>query len=209
MQADLIVLESSVQAVALLDPARAQLLEHLRDPDSAAGAARALGLPRQRIGYHLRELERAGLLQLVGERRQRNCVERLFQATARRYVIGPSAVPGAPPADDLRDRFSSEYLVAAAARLIQDVGALQRLARAADTDLPTLTIDADIRFASPEASHAFATELARSIATLVDKYHDESAPHGRRFRVVAAAHPSLPAASGPSAGTSASPLSTP
>ncbi|MDB4877411.1 MAG: transcriptional regulator, ArsR family [Gemmatimonadetes bacterium] len=190
MQTDLLVLESPEQAAAVLDPVRSRLLEHLREPDSAAGAARALKLPRQRLGYHVRELERAGLIRAVGERKQRNCVERLLQATARRYVISPSV--GQLSSIDIRDRFSSEYLVATAARVVQDVGTLQRLARDAGKKLPTLTIESEVRFASPEASHAFTRDLARAVAALVAEYHDETAQHGRRFRVVAAAHPALP-----------------
>lgn len=192
MQTDLMVLEEPEQAAAVIDPVRGRILEHLRDPDSAAGAARALRLPRQRLGYHIRELERTGLLLAVGERKQRNCVERLLQATARRYVISPSALAaGVLPADAISDRFSSAYLIAAAARTVQDVGTLQRLAREARKTLPTLTIESAVRFASPADSHAFATELARAVASLVAKYNDDEAPHGRRFRVIAAAHPSL------------------
>ena len=63
-------------AAALLDPVRQQLLAQLAEPDSAAGLARRLRLPRQRINYHLRALERAGLLELVEERRKGNCIER-------------------------------------------------------------------------------------------------------------------------------------
>jgi DNA-binding transcriptional ArsR family regulator len=193
VQTDLIVIDNPEQAAAVIDPVRGRILEHLREPDSAAGAGRALGLPRQRLGYHIRELERTGLLVPVGERKQRNCVERLLQATARHYVINPSALAGgALPADAIRDRFSSAYLIAAAARTVQDVGALQRAARDSNKPLPALTIETEVRFASPADSHAFATALARAVASLVAEYNDDEAPHGRRFRVIAAAHPAAP-----------------
>lgn len=196
---DLAVIEEPAQAAALLDPVRAQVLEHLRNPDSAAGAARALRLPRQRIGYHVRELERAGLLRPVGERRRRNYVERLLQATAKRYLISPAALgPGAPSLDAVRDRFSSEYLVATAARVVQDVGTLQRLAANAGKSLPTLTIESEVRFASPAAQSAFASELADAIARVITKYHDSNALNGRSFRLIAAAHPMLPPSTPPS-----------
>ena len=72
MTADYAVVESTDQAATLMDPMRLQILAHLREPESAAGVARALGLPRQRVGYHIRELERAKLLRSVGERRRGN-----------------------------------------------------------------------------------------------------------------------------------------
>ncbi|MBL8987996.1 MAG: helix-turn-helix transcriptional regulator, partial [Gemmatimonadetes bacterium] len=52
------VVRGSAQASALLGGGRRQLLEALAEPDSAAGLARRLGLPRQRVNYHLRLLER-------------------------------------------------------------------------------------------------------------------------------------------------------
>ena len=71
------------QAAALLDPQRVALLRALMDgPDSASGLARRFSLPRQRVNYHLRLLEREGLLELVETRRRRNCWERVLRATA-------------------------------------------------------------------------------------------------------------------------------
>src|SRR5262250_3074362 len=57
-----------------------RILEQLAEPDSAAGVARRLKLPRQQISYHLRELEHAGLVELVEERRKGNCLERVVRA---------------------------------------------------------------------------------------------------------------------------------
>ena len=80
------------RAATMLDPVRLRILELVRDDaDSAAGVARVLGLPRQRVNYHVRELERAGFLELVVERKRGNYVERLFRAKARAWVIAPQA----------------------------------------------------------------------------------------------------------------------
>jgi DNA-binding transcriptional ArsR family regulator len=177
-----------------MDPMRLQILAHLREPGSAAGVARALGLPRQRVGYHVRALEHAKLLRLVGERRRGNYVEQLLQATATCYVVGPRAlgVMGTEPGR-IRDRFSSAYLIAAASRTIGDVGVLRERARAAGRQLPTLTLEGEVRFASPEEQRAFADELTDTFAALVAKYHDGGAERGRRFRIVISGHPALPA----------------
>ena len=62
-----------------------------------------VGLARQKVNYHLRELERHGLVELVEERRKGNMTERVLRATAASYVISPAALaavapdPGAPP----------------------------------------------------------------------------------------------------------------
>jgi DNA-binding transcriptional ArsR family regulator len=177
-------------AAALLDPARQQLLAHLTQPDSATGLARRLKLPRQRVNYHLHQLERAGLVELVEERRKGNCLERVVRATARAFIISPEALgPLGPTAEMVADRLSSAYLIAAAARTIRDLAALEARARRGSKRLATLTLEADVRFASAEARAAFAEELTDALARLTAKYHNDRAPGGRRFRLLAAIHP--------------------
>lgn len=182
----------------MLDPIRLEILARLREPESAAEVARGLGMPRQRVGYHIRALEKARLLRFVGERRRGNYVEHLLQATAACYVVGPSALGAVGPdtagsGAGLRDRFSSGYLIAAASRTIGEVATLRERARDAGKQLPTLTIESEVRFAAPDQQRAFAQELTESIARLIAKYHDAAAVGGRRFRIVVSGHPVLPA----------------
>ena len=136
-----------------------------------------------------------GLLEAVGERKRRNCTERLVRAVARSYVISPSTLGRlAVDPDRVRDQASSAYLVAVAARLIREVAVLRDRAEQAGKKLPTLTLQADVRFASQETQHAFAEELSQVVARLVAKYHDGNAPEGRPFRFVAGAYPAPPEA---------------
>ena len=192
MQAAVDLIQTPERAASLLQPNRLQILERLREPGSAASAAKALGWPRQRVSYHVRELERHGYLRQVGERRKRNCVERLMQATARRYLISPQAlgVLGLRP-EEIEDRFSSAYLVAVASQLGRDVAELEGRARRAGKRLATLTLESEVRFASPQHQQAFAADVTEAIKRIVAKYHDDQAAEGRRFRVVLGAHPSV------------------
>lgn len=192
MTRDVAVLQTTSQAASLLDATRLAILEALRRPDSAAGVARRLGAPRQRIGYHVRALEAAGLLAVVGERRRRNTVERLLQATATVYVVGPTALGPLGASDAIPpDQFASAYLLAAASRTIGAVAALEDRARATGKALATLTIETEVRFATPAAQHAFARELAETLVALVRKHHDADAAGGRAFRFVVAGHPAV------------------
>src|SRR5438034_4190708 len=114
------VLSDASLVAAALSPPRRRILEQLAAaPDSAAGLARCMGVPRQRVNYHLRELERAGLVELVDERRRRGLTERRLRTSARAYVVDPALLGalGVEP-EGLRDRFSSAYVVSAAARVI-------------------------------------------------------------------------------------------
>jgi len=188
--APLLVVDQAAPAASLLDPIRLRILRELDQPDSASGLARRMGLPRQKLNYHLRLLEGDGLVELVEERKKRNCTERVVRAVARSYLISPAAL-GSLAADPERiaDRTSSAYLVATAARAITEVAGQRERANQAGKKLPTLTLHADVRFATAATQHAFAEELARAVGRLVAKYHDDTAPRGRTFRLMAGAWP--------------------
>jgi DNA-binding transcriptional ArsR family regulator len=174
----------------VLSPIRRQLLKSLAEPDSASGLARRLGIPRQKINYHLRELERAGFVELDEERQRRGCIERIVRVTARTYTISHDFLEGlAVNPDSIRDRFSSSYLIAAAGRMVRDVALLRERADSVEQHLATLAIETEISFASPAGFNAFAEELAGEIARLAVKHNQGHSRASRKFRVVVGAHP--------------------
>lgn len=187
---DVSVIDDPATAEVTLDPMRARLLGELAEPASATMLAARVGLARQKINYHLRELERHGLIELVEERKKGNVTERLLRATALSYVISPSVLADVQP-DPARspDRLSATWLLALAARLVREVGGLITRSGKAHKRLATFGLDAEVRFANPADRAAFAEELAGTVAALVSRYHDEKAPGGRDHRVVIALHP--------------------
>jgi DNA-binding transcriptional ArsR family regulator len=190
------LVQDARSAAAMLDPLRLRLLGELGEPDSASGLARRLRIPRQKINYHLRELEKRRLVELVGERRRGNCTERMVRATARSYLISPEALgPLAADPEKIQDHFSSAYLVAVAARAMRDVGLMRVKAEKAGKKLATLTLEAEVRFSSAADRNAFAEELAAQVARLASKYHQADAPGGRSFKFVVAGYPALHAKS--------------
>lgn len=190
---DVAVIDDPAAAEVSLDPVRARLLAALAEPGSASTLAARAGLSRQKANYHLRALERHGLVELVEERRKGNCTERVLRATAASYVISPTALAAvAPDPDRSPDRLSARWLLALAARLVREVGDLITGANATRKRLATFALDSEIRFASAADRAAFAEELTDAITALVGKYHDEKAEGGRRQRLVVAVHPSIP-----------------
>lgn len=188
--ADIEIATRPEAAAALLDPLRSAILERLREPASAAAVAESLDLPRQRVNYHVRVLERAGLVEEVGRRKRRGLEERLVRAKAAAWVLSPSAL-GRLRSDpeSVRDRLSSAYLAAVSARTIEELGVLREAASKASKPLATLTLDAEVKFATPADRRRFAEELSDAFAALVAKYHDAAAEDGRTYRVIAGAHP--------------------
>jgi len=189
---DVAVIEDPTAAEVSLDPIRASLLAELAEPASATAVAARVGLPRQKVNYHLRTLEQHGLIELVEERRKGNMTERVLQATALSYVISPAALAAVQP-DPSRapDRLSARWMIALAARLVREVGQLLVGSAKARKRLATFAMDGEVRFASAADRADFAEELARSVTALISKYHDEHARGGREHRVLVAVHPSL------------------
>jgi DNA-binding transcriptional ArsR family regulator len=192
---DVTVIENAAAAEASLDPVRSRLLAELATPGSATTLALKVGLPRQQVNYHLRTLERHGLVELLEERRKGNMTERVMQATAASYVISPTALAALEPDPERSpDRLSAFWMLALAARLVRDVGALLIGARKAGKRIATFALDGEVRFASAADRSAFAEELSHAVAALVAKYHDDAATGGRSHRIVVAIHPSFPKA---------------
>jgi DNA-binding transcriptional ArsR family regulator len=198
---ELDVIDDPAVAAVALEPLRARVLAALAEPGSATTVATALGESRQKVNYHLRALEDAGLVELVEQRPRRGLTERVVRATARRYVISPSVLADAGTQPPPADRLSTEYLLVVAARVIREVAELAKRARAARKSLPTLTIDTEIRFGSAASRAAFTSELSEAVRALAARYHDESTHAGRWHRVVVVAHPVAPPAPGEQGAT--------
>ena len=189
---DVTVIDDPAAAEASLDPIRARLLSALAEPGSATTLATRTGLTRQKANYHLRALERHGLIELVEERRKGNCTERVLQATAASYVISPTALSAVAP--DPRARRISARRAGCwpsrggwCPRSASSSPAVGRR-RQAGRD-PRHRQRGPLRVGQDRA--AFAAELADAVNGLVAKYHDEHATGGRKHRFVVALHPRI------------------
>jgi DNA-binding transcriptional ArsR family regulator len=172
---------------ALAHPIRVRVLEALREPGSAASAARAVAQPRQNVNYHLKELERVGLVEKVGERRKGNFIEVLYQAVAPTVVVSPRATWGDDRrADALRDQMSLENLVVLGERLGRDAAALLDRAAFDGEQIPSAAVEAEVRFADEDDRAVFMEEYLRLLGPLLRTYGRKE---GTAYRVALAAYP--------------------
>jgi len=178
-------------ARAALSPLRRELLLRLREPGSAATLSDALKLPRQRIGYHLKVLEEAGLIVAAGERRKRGFTEHLFEARSDALIVDPLILGAADPESvDKQDSFAAEHLVGTAARIVGDVSRMRDAARAEGRRLLTFTLEADVAFAAPADIARFSARLADAMAALATEFAPKQGK-GRTYRVTVAGHPAV------------------
>ncbi|MEU0484491.1 helix-turn-helix domain-containing protein [Streptosporangium sp. NPDC006013] len=179
-----------------LTPIRRRLLDRLREPASAVRLAAEFDLPRQRVGYHIKVLEEAGLVELVEERPRRGFVERVMRVTANAFLVDPGVLAPATEVAEtaefdegfrrVADRYAAEHLVEVAAGTVREV---TRMAAAADRQgvrLLTFTVEARVRFAEPGDVHDFTDMLAEAVSQVAARF---DAPGGRPYRLVVGGHP--------------------
>ncbi len=186
---DVSVIEQPAAAAAALDPIRASILLALAEPGSATTVADSLGLPRQKVNYHVRTLEAHGLVRVVESRQRRGLTERIMIATAKSFMVSPAALGALAVEPEKTDRLSTRYLIALGARMVREVAELARRADAAKQPLASLSIDTEICFASAADRARFTAELQASVLKLAAKYHHATSPSGRCHRLIVAAYP--------------------
>lgn len=186
-QASVRVLDDPEALQVLGHPLRVQILEALREPASAATVARRIGQPRQKVNYHLKELEGAGLVKQLHERRVGNFVESIYRAVARSFLVSPEVAWSDPRRfEALREQHSLQMLVLLGERLQRDAAVLLDRAAFDGEQIASASVVAEARFASEAEREAFLDDYLRTTAELLDKYGKSE---GAAYRVVLAAYP--------------------
>jgi DNA-binding transcriptional ArsR family regulator len=87
---DVLVLEDAAMLRALGGELRGRIVDLLRErAASATELAQALDVPKGTAGYHLKVLERAGLVRVVATRRVRAVTEKFYGRVARLFLVNP------------------------------------------------------------------------------------------------------------------------
>ena len=178
----------------LLHSLRRRIVDLAKEPAGASGMARVLGLPRQKVNYHLNQLARAGVLRHVGKVQRRGLFEQLYQASARMYVLSPQVLgPLAAEAGPIGDALSASYLMALTSQLQSELGRAQSEARKQGKRLATLSVNSEFRFESAQQQRKFAEGLMKAVAELVGR-HTATARRGRGrpYRLVIGSYPIPP-----------------
>ncbi len=177
---------SDEDLVAVASPFRRELLAALEEPASAVSLARRFDMSRQRIGYHMRELEKAGCIEKTEERQKRGLTEHLYRVKPLAYVFAPERTV---PPDDRQDRFSWATLINSIAQSLWDLVSLRRSADDQGKRLATLALVADIHFANPSARREFTEELIKTVETLARKYDRPEHKGARSHHLLIGAYP--------------------
>jgi len=184
------------RAAVLLHPLRLKILRSFDRPKSATDVAGELRMTRQQVNYHVQRLARARFLRKAGRRQKRGLRDQCFIQNARSLLVLPQVLgPLAPTQDTKRGALSAAYLLTLTAVMQKELGVAWAEASAAERALPTLAIDTEVRFTSPEQRASFTQALHAAFTDVVQRFsspmHTASGARapGRPHRVVVGAYP--------------------
>lgn len=169
-----------------LSRTRRAVLSALDEPASATVVARRLGSTRQKVNYHLRALEQAGLVECAELRPRRGLTERVMRRTSDVVLVDPLAFDASELARS--DVAGVAGVVATATDLIRQAATVASAAARRRARVASAVLDTEIRVASPAALSAMLDEVAAVVAR-----HD-SGDEGLLLRVSTTVLPAVEAA---------------
>jgi DNA-binding transcriptional ArsR family regulator len=189
---EIFYLERLDQAEALLKPGRVEILRHLAAPASCTDVASRLGQAPQKVYYHVKRMEQAGLVDRVAERQVRGITEGIYQASGGSYWLAPALV-GAIGERRAQDEMSLGFLLSLSEQLQSD---LARLAGQTG-ERPSLGMSGEVML-QPERRHEFLEDLRAAVEGLLTKYGGAEGAEsggvvpprqGQSFRIAFACYP--------------------
>lgn len=190
---ELLLIEEVEQAEALLKPLRVELLKQMSEPRTCSELAEIFNLSPQSVYYHVKELEKAGLVEKVAEARVRGTVEGHYQARARAYWLSPQLVGQVGRPRGARDQASLRYLLSLAEEMHAEVGRLGTRAASGES-VPSLGLSAQIHLPEGERRGEFLAEVQQVFQAIARKYGlppdvGEAPGESETFHLVLACYP--------------------
>jgi DNA-binding transcriptional ArsR family regulator len=191
---DVFYIEDLERAITLLKPLRLEILRRLDEPRTCPELADFFDESAQKIYYHIKAMEQAGLVEKTEERRVRGVMEGYYQAKARSYWLAPKLVGQIGGGRTSQDQISLNVLLQLAEEVIEDTGRLGN-ASALGQDVPSLSMSAHIHLPNAARRTEFLQEVQQIFQQLALKYgvpqDDIAITDEQGFRLVLMCYPKL------------------
>lgn len=192
---DVLYIETVDQAAALLHPVRIDLLQRMDVPRTCPDLADEFHTTPQKIYYHIKALEKAGLVTRVQERKVRGVMEGYYQARAKSYWLAPSLVGQVGSQQAARDQTSLRFLLGLAEEVQKDIGRLGQQSEVG-ANVPSLGLSAQIYLPDSSRRADFLQDVQTLFQDLARKYGlppDELGGDlvGKMFRLIMACYPAV------------------
>jgi len=187
---DVIYIDDVAQATVLMKPTRLDVLRKMATETTCNVLAEALGSTPQKVYYHVKALEQAGLVERVAERKVRGIHEGIYRAKARAYWLSPKLVGHLGGKRAARDRASLGYLISLAEEVQEDVGRLAERP-GGDENAPSLGVSAHIELADATRRAEFMHDVQDLFQKLAEKYGASGKKRAPResYRIALACYP--------------------
>lgn len=182
---DTLLIQDPAQADVLLRPGRAELLQRLAEPRSCPALGRDLGQAPQQVYYHVKALERAGLVDRVGDERVRGFTGGLYQAAARSYWLSPKLVSRLGGPRRTRDQMSLSFILDLAEEMHDEVGQLAQ----SSGETPSAGLSATIALRDPTRRAAFLQDVREATEAIARKYGGPATSPDATYKLVIACYP--------------------
>ncbi len=177
-------LESIEDLRTIADTLRVRLFDHLvRQPLTVTQLAELVGETAAKIHYHVRELERIGVVRLVETREKGGVLEKYYRAVAKNITVTPDLLHGAP--NDELAAMVNEYFQLVSRETLQ---ALNIAVQHPDQH-PSFTLSKQVLWATRDEYQAFMKQMAAA----TDAYNTPRGLEGEQewvFNVIS--HPMIP-----------------
>lgn len=184
------VLDQVGQVKALIKPIRLELLTMLDKPRTCSQLAESFHTSPQKIYYHIKVLERSGLVKKVSEKRVRGIMEGYYQAVAESYWLSPQLINQLGGERRSNEQMSLGYVLGLAEQVLREVTPLIK----SKTNVPSLGISGQVNLRDETDRSNFLQELQEMVQELAEKYGAEDpdqtdAGKGMNFRFIMACYP--------------------
>ncbi len=145
-QKQLHILENVEQLRAFSDPLRVQMMVHLVEKAyTGQQLSKMLNTPRSKIHYHLKELEKAGLIFIEKREEKNGILQKFYKAIARGFVPSDELLPYAREKSEIYRKTTLSVLERARSRVLSAPEEAFEMPSSQVEDNPFLCVQAEFK----------------------------------------------------------------
>lgn len=176
------------QLMMIRNPFKLEILQHLTHPHSASEVAKFMNQSPQKMNYHFKKLENAGLIWKVGTRNIRNLVEVLYESVAEQYVVTEKTDIQTDFIQQLKDQGPLMHLYDLSEQIKKDTVDLLNIVDDA-VHVPSAALDFQVQFVNEDERKEFLANYIELVHELVSKYQAEKSTDNIHFKALIAVYP--------------------